>query len=78
MDDLKQAMLISKEEYKTKASKKELFKEVKNRVRALEEEDSSYESISDEQIANIIFSGFNTKLNEFTLLFHPKFGTDKS
>ena len=71
-------MLIVKENYKTKESKKALFAEVRQIIRALEEADSSYGPWSDEKIANIIFSGFNSKFDEYTLLFTPKFETKKS
>ena len=71
-------MIIVKENYKTKELKKALFAEVRDMIRCLEEADSSYGPYSDEQIANVIFSGFNSKLDEFTLLFLPTFQTKKS
>ena len=71
-------MVINKENYQTKESKKALFKEVREMINCLEEADSSYGPYTDEQVANVIFSGFNSKLDEFTLLFLPNFQTKKS
>jgi hypothetical protein len=71
-------MVIVKEKYKTKESKKALFAEVRDLIRTLEEADSSYGPWTDEKIANVIFSGFNSKFDEFTLLFTPTFETKKS
>lgn len=71
-------MIISKASYKTKESKKALFAEVRDMIRTLEEADKSYGPWSDEKIANVIFSGFNSKFDEFTLLFKPTFETKKS
>ena len=71
-------MVIVKENYKTKELKKALFAEVRDMIRALEEADSSYGPWSDEKIANVIFSGFNSKFDEFTLLFTPVFETKKA
>ena len=73
-----EAMTIIKENYKSKESKKALFAEIRDKVRSLEEADSSYGPWTDEKIANVIFSGFNSKFDEFTLLFTPKFETKKS
>ena len=71
-------MVIAKENYKSKELKKALFAEVRDMIRVLEEADSSYGPYSDEQIANVIFSVFNSKLDEFTLIFLPTFQTTKS
>lgn len=71
-------MVIVKENYKSKESKKALFAEVREMINLLEEADSSYGPYSNEQVANVIFSGFNSKFDEFTLLFLPTFQTKKS
>ena len=71
-------MLIVKKDYKSKESKKDLFVEVRERILTLEETDSTYGPWTDEKIANVIFSGFNAKLDEFTLLFTPTFETKKA
>ena len=71
-------LVIVKANYKNKESKKTLFAEVRDIVRELEEVDSSYGPFSDEKIANVIFSGFNSKFDEFTLLFTPQFETKKA
>lgn len=70
-------MVIVKANYKSKELKKALFAEVRELVHCLEEADSSYGPYSDEQIANVIFSGFNSKVDKFTLLFLPTFQTKK-
>ena len=73
-----EAMIIVKENYKSKESKKALFAEVRDKIYSLEDADDSYGPWTDEKIANVIFSGFNSKFDEFTLLFTPKFETKKS
>ena len=70
-------MIIVKENYKSKESKKALFAEIRDKIRSIEEADSSYGPWADEKIANVIFSGFNSKFDEFTLLFTPTFETKK-
>jgi|SaaInlStandDraft_1057018.scaffolds.fasta_scaffold907376_1 hypothetical protein len=77
MSSLNEPIVIVKEKYKNKESKKALFAEIRDRIRSLEEADKSYGPWTDEKIANVIFSGFNSKFDEFTLLFDPKFETQK-
>ena len=77
MSSNNEPLVIVKENYKTKESKKTLFVEIRERIQCLEEDDSSYGPWTDEKIANVIFSGFNSKFDEFTLLFTPTFETKK-
>ncbi|MCM8536613.1 MAG: hypothetical protein NE334_11815 [Lentisphaeraceae bacterium] len=74
----REPLVVVKANYKNKESKKALFAEVRDIVREIEEADSSYGPLTDEKIANVIFSGFNSKFDEFTLLFTPNFETKKA
>ena len=78
MPSIDEPIVIVKASYKNKESKKALFAEIRDSIRSLEEADSSYGPWTDEKIANVIFSGFNSKFDEFTLQFTPTFETKKA